>query len=160
MRDTELARGTAGIIDLGGKTCNLLSVTHLREIGRETTSVARGAWDIMRAVRLFLDAEHPHLEMRDHHVLAAIRDRGAKDSGVWFDLGPTIDEATAALADEVISAAGQLWNGAGALDAILICGGGAHLLGAAICRHFSHARVVELPVFANAVGYWKLAQRQ
>ena len=33
------------------------------------------------------------------------------------------------------------------------------LLGPYVTRHFRHARAVEDPVFANAVGFWRFAQR-
>ncbi len=61
-------------------------------------------------------------------------------------------------ADAVIAEATQLWNGGAGLDAILVTGGGAHLLGSRITAHFRHAQVVEEPVFANALGYWRFAQ--
>jgi len=53
----------------------------------------------------------------------------------------------------------QQWNGGATLDAILVSGGGALLLGPAIARHFRHARVVPDPVYANTLGYWRFAQR-
>ena len=43
---------------------------------------------------------------------------------------------------------------------IVLAGGGALLIGPYIQAHFRHARVIDGdPVFANAEGYWKLAQR-
>ena len=59
----------------------------------------------------------------------------------------------------VIAQATQLWNGTAGLDAILVAGGGALLLGPYLHRAFPHMRVVDNPVFANALGYWRFAQR-
>jgi hypothetical protein len=65
----------------------------------------------------------------------------------------------AELAAQIIAQASQLWNGAAILDAILVTGGGALLLGDAIKAHWKHARIVSDPVFANATGYYRLARR-
>jgi len=147
------------VIDIGGKTTNLLSVRRLAEIGRETASVDVGAWDVARAVRDHLADHCPGLDLRDHQLIDAIRDRGVRYYGGPVDLGQVLDRVLEPMADQVIAQAGQLWNGAAALDAILISGGGALLLGPHLQRHFPHARTVADPVYANALGYWRYAQR-
>lgn len=159
IADNDLATGAVGVIDVGGKTTNLLSVNRLAEIGRETASVNVGAWDVVRAVRGYLADHCPNLELRDHQVIDAIIARKVKYYGEPVDLGAVVDAALEPMADQVIAQATQLWNGGASLDAVLVAGGGALLLGPAIKVHFRHARVVDDPVFANAVGYWKFAQR-
>jgi len=42
--NADLATGNIGVVDVGGKTTNLLSVNKLAEVGRETASVSIGAW--------------------------------------------------------------------------------------------------------------------
>ena len=140
-------------------TSNLLSVKRLAEIGRETESVSVGAWDVVRAVRAFLADHCPNLELRDHQVIESIVARQVRYYGQPVDLGPVVDAALEPMANQVIAQATQLWNGGASLDAVLVAGGGALLLGPRIKAHFRHARVVNDPVFANAEGYWKLAQR-
>lgn len=157
--DRELSTGAVGVIDVGGKTTNLLSVNHLSEIGRETSSVSVGAWDAVRAVRDWLSIQCPDLDLRDHQVVEAIIARRVKYFGEPIALDGIVDQTLEPLAGEVIASASQMWNGAAALDAILVSGGGALLLGPYIQRHFRHARVLEDPVFTNADGYWKFAQR-
>jgi plasmid segregation protein ParM len=157
--DQELATGAVGVIDVGGKTTNLLSVYRLAEIGRETASVTVGAWDAVRAVRNWLNGHCPNLELRDHQVIDAVVAREVRYYGEPVDLSAVVDEILEPLADQVLAEASQLWNGAAGLDAILISGGGALLLGRHIARHFRHARVVDDPVFANAVGFWRFAER-
>jgi PRTRC genetic system protein D len=159
IADHGLAAGSVGVIDIGGKTTNLLSVKRLAEIGRETESVAVGAWDVVRAVRSFLADRCPNLELRDHQVVEAIVARQVRYYGEPVDLKPVVDAALEPMANQVIAQASQLWNGGASLDAILVAGGGALLLGPYLKAHFRHARVVSEPVFANAEGYWKLAQR-
>lgn len=158
VADKDLATGSVGVVDVGGKTTNLLSVNRLAEIGRETASVSVGAWDVVRAVRRWLSDHCPNLDLRDHEIVDAIiaRQRDYYDEVV--DLGPVVNAALEPMADQVIAQATQLWNGGAGLRAILVSGGGALLLGPAVKNHFRHARVVKDPVYANAVGYWKLAQ--
>lgn len=159
IANRDMATGAIGVVDVGGKTTNLLSVNRLSEIGRETASVSVGAWDVARAVRAYLDDYCPDLELRDHQIMDAIIARQVKYYGELVDLGAVVDASLAPMAEQVIAEATQLWNGAAGLDAILITGGGAILLGPAIKAHFRHARVVGDPVFANVVGFWRLAQR-
>jgi plasmid segregation protein ParM len=155
--DQELATGTAGILDIGGKTTNLLSVNHLSEIGHETESVNVGAWDAVRAIRRWLSDNCPDLDLRDHEIVEAIIKREVGYYGEAIDLSGPVEETLEPLAGEVVAAASQIWNGGANLAAILVSGGGALLLGPYIREHFRHARVVSDPVFANARGYWRFA---
>jgi len=159
IADREMATGSVGVIDVGGKTTNLLSVRRLAEIGRQTESISVGAWDIVRAVRGYLTDHCPNLELRDHQVSEAILARQVRYYGKPVDLSPIVEDALQPMANQVIAQATQLWNGGASLDAILVAGGGALLLGPFIKAYFRHARIVADPVFANAEGYWKLAQR-
>jgi plasmid segregation protein ParM len=159
VADQDLATGAVGVIDVGGKTTNLLSVNRLAEIGRETSSVDVGGWDAVRAVREHLTRVCPNLDLRDHQIVDAVIRRHVRYYGELVDLGPVVEATLEPMAEAVIAQATQLWSGAAALDAILVVGGGALLLGPRLARHFRHARLVQNPVFANALGYWKLAQR-
>jgi hypothetical protein len=155
--DPDLATGTVGVLDVGGKTTNLLSVNHLSEIGHETESVNVGAWDAVRAIRRWLSDNTPDLDLRDHEIVEAIIDRKVGYYGEAIDLSGPVEETLEPLAREVVGAASQIWNGGANLEAILVSGGGALLLGPYIREHFRHARVVSDPVFANARGYWRFA---
>ena len=157
--DKTLATGSVGVIDVGGKTTNLLSVNRLSEIRRETASVSVGAWGVARAIRDHLLSKCPDLELRDHQLMDAVVAREVKYFGEPVDLRPVIDRALAAAAEQVIAEATQLWNGGASLDVILVTGGGALLLGPALETKFRHARVVSDPLFANALGFWRFAQR-
>lgn len=161
IADTGLAKSAVGVIDVGGKTCNLLSVNRLSEIGRETVSVNVGGWDLVRAVRNWLSAHYPGLDdLRDHALAEAIKARELRYYGAPVaDFAGTVDGLAEELAAQVIAQASQLWNGGATLDAILVTGGGALLLGEHIRRHWKHARLAADPVYANAVGYWKFARR-
>lgn len=161
IQQRDLAQAAVGLIDIGGKTCNLLSVSRLSEIGRETTSVNIGGWNLVRAVRQWLAQHYPGLDdLRDHQLAAAIQARSLHYYGEPVKDFPAVaNDLAADLARQILSEASHLWNGGATLDAILITGGGALLLGEHIRRHWAHARLVSEPVYGNAVGYWKLARR-
>jgi len=151
--------GSVGVIDIGGKTTNLLSVNRLKETKKETISVNLGAWDIVRAIRDYLSENYPDRDLRDHQIINAIITRKMKYYGETVDLTSVVEDTLQPMARQIIAQATQLWNGGAGLDAVLVAGGGAHLFGAAIKAHFKHARLIDNPVFANVTGYWKLAQR-
>lgn len=161
IQRSDLAHAAVGIIDIGGKTCNLLSVNRLSEIGRETASVNVGGWTVVRAVRQWLTQAYPGLDdLRDHQLAAAIQARSINYYGEPVaDFASVVDDLTADLAGQILGEASHLWNGGATLDAIRLTGGGALLLGTHIQRHWPHAQVVAEPVYGNALGYWKLARR-
>lgn len=152
--------GNVGVIDAGGKTTNLLSVHGFEEIARETASVSAGAWDVARAVGGYLADNCPNLGLRDVDLMNAVKERRTSYYGELVDLSAIIDEQLDAMAEQVIAEASQLWNGGAGLDYILVTGGGALLLGDRLKAHFrtGHARVVVDPVWANAEGFYRLAQ--
>lgn len=157
----DLARGRVGLVDIGGKTTNLLSINRLSDVSRETASIDLGAWSLVDAIKPWLADHYPDLTLRDHETMAAIRTRTLRYRGDPVDLAATVAGLVAPMAEQIIAEATHLWNGAAGLDAILIAGGGAHLLGAAIAAHFGkQARVIDGdPVLSNAAGYYRFAKR-
>lgn len=160
VTNTELATGHVGVVDVGGKTTNLLSVSRLSEISRETVSIPLGAWDVVRAVKTWLAEHCPALNVRDHQVITAIVDREVSYYGTPVDLTEIVEQTLSPMAEQVLSEATQLWNGGAGLNVILITGGGARLLGPRIVEHFPHGVIVDDPVYANSIGYYKLSQRE
>jgi plasmid segregation protein ParM len=161
IADTKLAVAAVGIIDVGGKTTNILSVQRLSEITRETTSINIGGWTLVRAVRDWLSDTCPGLDdLRDHQIAAAIRRRQIRYYGEPVAEFPSlVDELSAEMAQQIVAEIGHLWNGGATLDKILITGGGALMLGEHLRHHWRHAHIVDNPIYANAIGYWKLARR-
>ncbi len=161
IQRSDLAQATVGLIDIGGKTCNLLSVSRLSEVGRGTASVNIGGWNLVRAVRQWLAQHYPGLDdLRDHQLASAVQTRALRYYGEPIrDFSPLVDDLAADLARQILSEASHLWNGGATLDALLVTGGGALLLGSHIQRHWPHTQIVNDPVYGNALGYWKLARR-
>jgi plasmid segregation protein ParM len=159
ITDHDIANGQVGVIDVGGKTTNLLAVRKLSEVARDTASVNLGAWDAVRSLRSWMAREYPDLDLRDHEIAQMVRERKVRYYDEVYELGDVVDEILEPMAAQVLAEATQLWNGGARLQGILVTGGGALLLGPYIRRHFRHARVVDDPVFANARGFWKFSRR-
>lgn len=158
VSDRKIATGRIGVIDLGGKTTNLLSVDKLSDVGRETASINQGAWDIVRAFRSWLENHYPGTDMRDHELSRVIANGCFSYYGQSKDVSGAIEEIIDPLAREVFDTASQLWN-LPRLERILITGGGAHLMGEVltIMFHEGQAQVVNQPGTANARGFCKYA---
>lgn len=158
--DNDLQYGDAGVIDIGGGTTNFAAMHALGEIKPLTGGANTGMWHVVRRVREYLSNLCPELDLRDHAIAQAIIKRQVHYFNEVVPLGDLIDEVAGEMAEQVIGAALSRWKDGGAsLQQILVTGGGAHILGPYICRHFRHARVVSDPVFANALGYWRFARR-
>jgi len=158
VANPDLATGTVGVIDIGGKTTNLLAVTRLAEVRYESASINVGGWDVVRRVRTWLTETCPNLDPRDHQIQTAVIQHHIRYYGERVDLTPVIEDILPPLADQIIATASQLWNGGAHLDTIVVTGGGALLLGDHILPAFPHARVVADPIFANVNGFWKFAR--
>lgn len=156
----DLTEGRVGIIDVGGKTTNLLTANKLNQVNKESGSLDAGGWSVVARVQAHLDREYPDLGLSEYELVPHILTGNVNYRGKPIDLTGVIGEATRALAVEIIGGARRLWNGAAKLDAILVAGGGAHLVGKALLAEYSsQARVVGGdPVFANALGYWRFCQ--
>jgi len=155
-----LANGEGAVFDVGGKTTNILDVYKLSEINHGTTSIDKGGWDIARQVGNYLADNYPDLgELRDHQIAEIVKQRSVNYHKKTVDLGPIIDDIIEPVAEEITDKANHLWKGKRSFDDTLITGGGAYLLGQHIIRRYPSARIVDSPVYANAIGYWKLSQR-
>lgn len=158
--DSALAVGNVGVIDIGGKTTNILHASKMGDIARETDSADVGVWDAMRAVRPVVENLCPDANYGDHDISSAIVSKSIKYKGKPVDLTEALDEVLDPFARRIVTKAIELWPGGGAtLDTILLSGGGAVLLQDRIMSQIEHAdiRVVEDSLFANALGYYKLA---
>lgn len=155
----ELAKQKIGVLDIGGHNVQYLSVDGLSDLPMESRSTEHGAWDVMREVRTFLDAEHPGLaRLSDHQVMNAIIARELYDGAQRIDLMPIVKPILSDVGSEIVDTAGQYWGlGASTFRSILVCGGGAYLWGAEVKRAFPQAVVLAAPEFANAQGYHNFA---
>lgn len=162
--NADLATRPVGVIDIGGHTTNLLSVRGLREIRTESRSVDVGAWNLVRAMRDLLARDLPGLQLRDHQLVEAIVAGHAVYRGLEVSLVEPTAKVARPLAEQILAEATQLWGQGEGFYSILVTGGGGALLAPYITPLFKrldgteYAQVVPEPVFANAVGYYRLAK--
>ncbi|HUX78064.1 MAG TPA: ParM/StbA family protein [Anaerolineae bacterium] len=155
----ELADSKVAVIDVGGHTVNYLSVDGLSDIPSESKSTERGAWNVVRAVREYLDQAHPGLaRLRDHRLMEAVIAGEIYDQGLRVDLAPVVRPILDDVGQEIVDTAGQYWGpGAATFRQVIVCGGGAYLWGAHVRRAFRQAMVMEQPEMANARGFYRFA---
>lgn len=159
VRNEAIADQRVAVLDIGGHTVNYLAVDGLADIPAESRGTNRGTWSVVRAVRDFLDREHPDLSRHnDHTLMRAAVDRRIFDGQDKIDLAPVVNPIINDIGDEIVRTARQYWGqGAGTYRQVLVIGGGAHLWSDHIHQAFTHARVLDEPVMANARGFAKFA---
>jgi len=159
VADPSLVDSRVAVLDIGGRTVNYLSVDGLSDIPDESKGTDKGAWDVCRAVRQYLDNAHPGLSrMRDHQIMKAVVSGELYDAGEPIDLGPVVNPIIAEIGQEIVDTASQYWgSGAATFRRVIVCGGGAHLWGRHIRAAFRQAVVSDKPVYANARGFYKFA---
>ncbi len=159
LESNSYASGNIGIIDIGGFTVNLLTIKRMHEIGTKTESVNSGAWKAILAIKKTLMSQYKDLEdMHDHEVAEMVRLGTLDYYNETIDISDIAKTELSKLSNEIKTASANMWGKAPRLK-ILITGGGALLMGDSIKTEFPHAEIVKNPVFANAIGYWKFAQR-
>lgn len=160
ITNAKIAKGRIGVIDIGGKTSNFLHAVDMGNIERETTSINLGAWDAVRAMRGPIEEICPDANYADHEISDAILTGAIKYRGNPIDIRNITANVLDPMTTQIIAKAKELWPGGGArLDAILLSGGGAMLLGDRIKAQLEHGniRIVDDAVNANVNGYYKLA---
>ena len=157
--EPELLQERVAVLDIGGRTVNYLSVDGLSDVPAESKGTDRGAWNVMRAVRDYLNGKHPVLNrLQDHDIMAAILAGEIYDAGEQVDLTPVTTGIMADIGQEIIDTAEQYWGERAATHRrILVIGGGAYLWKDRITQAFSQAVVLPQPELANAKGFYRFA---
>ncbi|NMB65623.1 MAG: ParM/StbA family protein [Spirochaetes bacterium] len=160
ISDKDLASGNVGIIDIGGKTTNILTVSKLSEVARQTVSINTGGWDIARDVKNQLNKIYPAMEeQRDHEIADIVRNKSITLFGNKINIAEIVDSVVFPLSQQVIAEINQMWGSSAGLSKIVITGGGAYFVAPYIMQKYSHAIMVDDPVFSNVIGYYKLGAR-
>lgn len=159
IKAPELARERYAIIDIGGHNVGYLAVDGLSDIPHESRATERGAWTVMRAVRLYFDQHYPGLSRhKDHKIMDAIVKREIYKKDKRIDLAPIVGPMIDQIGQEIVDTAGQHWGeGAVTFRQVFVIGGGAHIWSEHIKKAFDHAVVLTEPEMANARGFAKFA---
>ncbi len=163
--ESDFTDTTVAVLDSGFNTLDLLMVhqgqIEKRFTGGENLGVRVAAQEIARALKArygFRDSMHEADELirrylRDGKVVEVI-------AGQKVDLKSIVRQALNSLATRTIDFIQETWEeNIARFSYVLLTGGGALVLQDALCRRIPHAEVLPNPVFANAVGLAKLAQR-
>jgi hypothetical protein len=132
-------QGAIGAIDAGYRDINVAYFKDGRYVAGE--SVAGGIVDALRQIKRLIAAAYG-LELALHEVDAAMRADGVQVAGIRRPLPDGSLEALHAGLDSIIATGRSLWpNGGKTLDALVLGGGGAVLLGPAIRAVFAQTVV-------------------
>jgi len=157
--EQELARGRIGVIDIGTYTTDYVLVDGLRYVERGSSTISTAMARAFQLIgRSLLDTYS--LDMRMHEVDRAVRRGRVSVFGEEREIGWLVQPVLDAVAEEILAEAGTLWGEGRDLDAILVTGGGATLLGGRVRRRYAHARVLDDPSLANVRGFYKYGCRK
>ena len=156
---TDRARGKIGVIDIGGKTTNILSVSDLSEQSREATSVGVGGWTAVKKLRDFLVNGYPEIDDRVSNIEKVLVNKSFVYFGEKMDVSSVVSDVTKSIADQIKADISQRWGSAAQFEKILISGGGAHMIGSSIEKVLPQSFIVDDPIFSNVKGFYKFAKR-
>ncbi len=154
------ASGRIGVIDIGGKTTNILSVEDLSERSREATSVNVGGWTLVRHLTDVLLEKYPDMDHRSSHMEKILTDKSFTYYGKKIDVSDIVVDASMIVSKQIEAEISQRWGSASQFDKILVSGGGANVVGSFLEDAFPQAVVANDNVFSNAKGFHKFAKRR
>lgn len=159
IRPGPLSEGMVGLLDIGGHTVNVATFRELKEIARLTASIAIGMWEPLNEIGRRVNAVCPGLELRGHGSVEAVRMGKVHYYGQPVDISGIVQSVLKPFVRQILGEASAVWGAAAQLDALLIAGGGAEVVGAAIAAEYPHARVIGNPQWANVEGYLRFGRR-
>lgn len=157
--DNEISAGYVGLLDIGGHTVNVSTFNELRSIAKQTTSINAGMWTVVSEVAKRINAAYPGQELHGHETIKVMQHGTIRQRGRNVDVNSIIYDVVDPFVQRILGEASQVWGEAARLDAILIAGGGADVVGSAIVNQHSQARIVPNPQWANAEGYLRFGKR-
>lgn len=155
----EHAEMRIGVIDVGGKTTNILSVEKLAEFSREATSVNVGGWTVVKALTDLLQSEYPDIDDRASAIEKILVSKNFVYYGERIDATDLVKPLTMSAAEQISAEITQRWGSGAQFERVLITGGGSRLVGESLLDVLPQAIIVSDPVTANSRGFWKFANR-
>jgi plasmid segregation protein ParM len=144
-----------GVFDLGYRDAGVAWFSAGRYAGGE--SVPGGMAESLREIKRLIAAAYG-LELSLHDVDAAVRRGGLTVEGERRALPAGSREALIKGLETVVATGRSLWpNGGRGLDALVVGGGGAHVLAEPLRRAFPHAIVLNQPQLAGVRGFYAMA---
>lgn len=153
--DRELAAGRVGIVDIGFKTSDFAVADQMEFIDHLSTSTNTALSTAYGIVAAHLRHEF-NLERENYRLDRVMQNGELRIAGRSQDLRKIRQKALGDVAQKIAAEINSLWDYRD-LDHILITGGGGKALAEFLQREFPNAELVSKPQFANACGFWKLA---
>jgi hypothetical protein len=161
--EDEIANASVAVLDSGFNTLDLLLVKsgriEKRFTGGDNLGVRVAAQDIANALDARYGVKWSLVEI--DQLIREYLDRGKVArtfAGQKADLAPVVKQALNSLATRTVDFVQGTWGNAKEFSYVLLAGGGALVLDAAVRRHIPHAQMLADPVQANAMGLAKYAQ--
>jgi plasmid segregation protein ParM len=154
-----ISQGMVGLLDIGGHTVNVATFKELREIARQTSSIDAGMWGPLTEIGKRINAGFPGQELRGHDIVEAVKAGKIRHYGEERDVSGIVRDVLKPFARKIVDEASQIWGSAARLDVLLIAGGGAEVVGAALEAEYPHAQIVSNPQWANVEGYLRFGRR-
>lgn len=150
QKDESLLQGCTGIIDLGHHTTDGGATEDGVYISPESFSLSIGIHSLHEDLRAAV-RENWKRELTPQEA-----DKALRTGKVWIgpkSYLPPIQFAAQSLASEILGEVKSQWGEGLGFRRIVVTGGGAHILGAAVEKTWGHVQLVEEPELANVRGY-------
>ncbi|MBU0490268.1 MAG: ParM/StbA family protein [Chloroflexi bacterium] len=147
------------LLDVGWNTTDLNGLDGLKPQPRWSGGLRVGARVVSQIIRDEVQRQHDRT-LSPHEADRAIKTRQVVAYGDDVDIGPVVDSAIAAVADQVLDTATDLWGSGADFKQVFIFGGGGILLGKHLLTAFPRNGVLlPNPALANAIGFAHFARR-
>jgi hypothetical protein len=151
---SEFAGRTVGILDIGGKTTNILWLEKFRDVSSKTSCLNLGCWNIIETITAAIKARTGRT-LPEYQAREVLRTGKLSHNGKALDFQTEATAAAASVLTPLLTAIKSLWPDVAALDRIYLSGGGVYYLGKELINLFPQAVQARNPIFANARGFAK-----
>lgn len=159
IHDEAFALSHLGIIEVGSRTTNLIHMNNLQTVDHETDTFALGGWDMVAVLKDALTDKYKKIAPDDFEVEKYLRAGWMMYDGKRVSIQREIDGAARAVASQVLSFVSNKWKSPGQMEMILLTGGSSKQIGKTLAASFAQSKLDDDPIFGNAKGYAKFAQR-
>jgi plasmid segregation protein ParM len=147
--------GPCGVIDVGGRTTDCVTVLEGHQIDHERSGTGEvGVMDIYEAIGSKLRGEFGDGVISRKVFDQALRTGTVKRFGKPHDIKQVVASAIDEISERVLNEAKRHFGTGSHLDVILFVGGGASFM-SKVTQHFPNTKILPEPEFANARGMYK-----
>ena len=158
ISNTDVEEGRVAVVDVGTFTTDFIVSDGLRYVQRFSGSIPVGWSEVLNNVQRELSDRY-RLDLTLHEVDQAVRQGQTRVKGQAVSLQPMLAPAVREFESALVAKARDLWGEGVTLDAILVTGGAAQHMAAALQAVYPQARLVPDAFWANAEGFYRFSQR-